>query len=625
MIRSVVICAGISLGLAAGLAGAKVLKAGPGERYAAPCAAIAAAGPGDVIEVDAGGSYDGDVCAWNTPRLTIRGVEGRAKIDAAGKNAQGKGIWVINGDDTVVENIEFSGARVADNNGAGIRLGGSGLTVRNCYFHDNQEGILGGTGGTVLIEYSEFARNGHPDGRAHNLYIGAVQRLIFRFNYSHDSITGHLLKSRAHENQILYNRLSSEDGDGSYEIDLPNGGLSYVIGNVVQQGAASVNGGIISFGLEGLHKTGPNSLLYVVNNTLVNERTGDALFLAFRKDLPVLPLVINNVFAGEGDLVRAGRAELINNVRLESPGFVDLAGIDYRPLASSPVIGQAIDPGSGSGQQLTPDHAYVHPACGVERKRAGELDLGAYEYDGYGKMTGPSDRCSELPSSEAIAVADAAVFTRGPTAPGAIISVFGGNLTDSTAWAQTIPLPSQAAGFSLELDGRPLPLFYVSPGQANAQLPIDILPGFHTLSVIVEGRPGPAAAMEIIPAAPQIFRTPDTGAAIAQNQDWSLNDARNPANPGEYVTIYVNGIGGVTNPVPEGAAAANSPLSRSALSHSITVGGATAEAAYLGLAPDFVAVAQATFAVPPVTAGSQEVVVTVDGVNSLPAAISVGN
>ncbi len=58
----------------------------------------------------------------------------------------------------VVENIEFSGATVPDQNGAGIRQQGDNLTVRHCYFHGNEDGILGGGGvaSEVLIEYSEY-------------------------------------------------------------------------------------------------------------------------------------------------------------------------------------------------------------------------------------------------------------------------------------------------------------------------------------------------------------------------------------------------------------------------------------------------------------------------------------
>ena len=80
-------------------------------------------------------------------KLTLRGIgQGRVKLPANGKHAGGKAIWVIAGNDVTVENIEFSGARVPDRNGAGIRPEGQNLTVRNCRFYDCEDGILGGAG-----------------------------------------------------------------------------------------------------------------------------------------------------------------------------------------------------------------------------------------------------------------------------------------------------------------------------------------------------------------------------------------------------------------------------------------------------------------------------------------------
>ena len=46
----------------------------------------------------------------------------------------------------------------------------------NCYFHDNQDGILANAvvGSSILIEYSEFYKNGAGDGQSHNMYINGV-------------------------------------------------------------------------------------------------------------------------------------------------------------------------------------------------------------------------------------------------------------------------------------------------------------------------------------------------------------------------------------------------------------------------------------------------------------------
>lgn len=363
---------------------AAVLHVGPGATYATPCRAIAAAIPGDVIEI-APVLYSGDVCPIYTSNLTLMGVNGRAHIAAAGKNSQGKGIWPIYGNNTIVENVEFSGATVVDNNGAGIRLAsGLNLTVRNCYFHDNQEGILSGTGGNVLIEYSEFNHNGSSDGQAHNLYIGHANSLTFRFNWSHNSIVGHLLKSRAATNHIVYNRLSDETGNGSIELDLPNGGNSYVIGNVIQQGPNSPNHAILTYLEEGVNVLNPGMELFVINNTFVNDApAGKFISIAAVDTVPVV--VKNNIFAGAGTLCSQPGAVLMHNFA-GNPLFVNKAAYNYQLSAGSPAINAGIGPGIVNGLSLLPVYQYVQPSCGQMRALAGTLDIGAYEYGGRGAL-----------------------------------------------------------------------------------------------------------------------------------------------------------------------------------------------------------------------------------------------
>src|SRR5690242_10252189 len=153
-----------------------VIRVGPAQAIATPSAAAKIARDGDTIEIDAG-IYAGDTAVWFQSRLTIRGRGGRAHLRADGAAAEGKAIWVVKGAQTTIDNIEFSGAKVADRNGAGIRLEGPGLTVRNSYFHHNENGILAGQNleSDVLIESSEFAHNGFGDGQSHNLYIGTVR------------------------------------------------------------------------------------------------------------------------------------------------------------------------------------------------------------------------------------------------------------------------------------------------------------------------------------------------------------------------------------------------------------------------------------------------------------------
>ena len=365
------------------------MQVGPGKKFATPCAAIAAAPAGATIEIDSSVTYVGDVCAWSTTGLTLRGMGGaRAHIDAGGKNSQGKGIWVISGKNTTIENIELSGATVVDQNGAGIRQQADNLTVRNCYFHNNEDGILtdSSSTSTITIEYSEFAFNGFGDGQSHNLYIGHIGKLIFRYNYSHHAKIGHLLKSRAAQNFILYNRLSDEaTGTASYQIDLPNGGKSYIIGNVIEQGPANDNSTLVSYMAEGADPANPSHQLFVVNNTFRND-AGSGTFIAVPASADAA-VIKNNIFSGPGTLTNQTTAIKANNF-VGDPGFVNAGAYDYHLTNGSPAADKGADPGSDGTFSMLPVFQYVHPSCAEGRNTLGLLDIGAYELGG-GTKTPP--------------------------------------------------------------------------------------------------------------------------------------------------------------------------------------------------------------------------------------------
>ena len=362
-----------------------LLRVGPARQFTRPSAAARVARDGDIIEIDAG-VYDGDAAVWKQHNLTIRGIGGRAHLRASGADAEGQAIWVIQGDNATLESMVFSGAAVPDRNGAGIRLEGAGLTLRDCYFHHNENGLLSGPrpDSEVLIEHSEFAYNGFGDGYSHNIYIGGGS-LTVRFSYLHHANVGHNLKSRARRNQITYNRIMDEiDGNSSYAIDLPNGGLAYVIGNVIQQGPATQNSTVVAFGAEG-YKHAVNEF-YFVNNTVVNDLPAGGRFVFVRAGAGAARLV-NNVFAGPGE-ISSGPAELRNNLLAGKAGFVDPAGFDYRLRDGAPAIGAGIEPGLAGGVDLRPYAEYAHPLQQRVRRDSGSLDLGALEYQ-RGVQKGP--------------------------------------------------------------------------------------------------------------------------------------------------------------------------------------------------------------------------------------------
>jgi hypothetical protein len=299
--------------------------------------------------------------------------------------ANGMGIWVIKGSNVTIENMEFSGARVPDQNGAGIRAqSGGDLSICNSVFHDNENGLLG-SADTLLIEHSEFDHNGLGEyGRTHNIYVDGGNRFIFRYSYSHDAYIGHNVKTRASENHILYNRIMDEDnGQSSYDIDVPDGGLTYIIGNLVQQGVNTDNSTIVAYGAEG-PKTGRTNHLYMINNTLVNDN-GGGTFVSVNPgsgSAPVTATVMNNLFLGNGTAIAdsGGVVTSANNLATTNAGLVDISNYDYHLTASSPARNAGGVPGSGDGVDLTPVHQYVHPRQYETRPQDGAIDIGAYEY-----------------------------------------------------------------------------------------------------------------------------------------------------------------------------------------------------------------------------------------------------
>jgi hypothetical protein len=362
------------------VASAATLSVGPGKAFSTPCRAFAAASNGDVVEIDASGTYSGDVCAIYPSNLTIRGVNGRPKINANGANAMGKGTWVAIGAGTVIENVEMYGARVADRNGAAIRVDGRDLTLRGSYLHDNENGILTSNDGVsnIVIENSEFDSNGYGDGYSHNLYVGHVNSLIFRNSYSHDARVGHNLKSRANVNTITYSRFSSSTQQPSYEIDLPNAGSAYIIGNVIQQPAANQNPALLAYGEEGASNAGTD--LYVVNNTFLNDDSSRGTFIMVGSGVATPVLMQNNLFVGTGTAITQANAMDRTNYRTLSPSFIDRANFDLRPASGSPVIDAGSAAGTtASGLSLLATSQYKHVAGSEARPGNGTIDIGAYE------------------------------------------------------------------------------------------------------------------------------------------------------------------------------------------------------------------------------------------------------
>jgi uncharacterized protein (TIGR03437 family) len=168
-------------------------------------------------------------------------------------------------------------------------------------------------------------------------------------------------------------------------------------------------------------------------------------------------------------------------------------------------------------------------------------------------------------------IVDGAGFSL-PPAPGGIFSIFGANLAGALAQADTIPLPTELGGVTVTVNGSAVPLYFVSPGQINAQLSYDAVPGPAVLRIGAT-----TANFTIAAAAPAIF------AALRQ---------------GTVAVAYVTGLGTVKPPVPTGAAAPFDTLSNVDAKVTATIDGIPADVAFAGLAPGFIGLGQVNVVIP---------------------------
>jgi hypothetical protein len=267
----------------------------------------------------------------------------------------------VRGDRIRIENLAFLGAKVRDRNGAGIRLEKGRLELAGCHFEENENGLLSGNDERIelSIDRCSFAANGAGDGRSHNLYVGAIGKLDVSSSYFARARVGHLFKSRARENRVVYCRLAGEDGTSSYELEFPNGGLVHVLGCLIQQGPKSENATIISYGAEGYRWS--RNELQLAFNTIVNDRSQGGTFVHVAPG-NVNGELVDNLLVGNGTLDVKTDAALIRNVVGLHSEFADASRMEFHLKKSSRHVGAAGTVGQLPPGRAYPEREYVHPA-----------------------------------------------------------------------------------------------------------------------------------------------------------------------------------------------------------------------------------------------------------------------
>jgi hypothetical protein len=177
-------------------------------------------------------------------RIAFVAEPGTAVFD--GGACEDKATLVLRGRSARVDGLVFVHVRVADGNGAGIRIEQGDLTVSRTVFADGQCGILSANDptGSIAIDHSTFSGLGkHPDGDgAHSLYIGGYGRLSVVASRFERGTGGHYLKSRAPRIEVLDSSFDDSAGrTTNYLIDLPHGAVGRIAGNVFVNGTGKEN------------------------------------------------------------------------------------------------------------------------------------------------------------------------------------------------------------------------------------------------------------------------------------------------------------------------------------------------------------------------------------------------
>ncbi|HXJ43095.1 MAG TPA: hypothetical protein VNH18_27690, partial [Bryobacteraceae bacterium] len=202
----------------------------------------------------------------------------------------------------------------------------------------------------------------------------------------------------------------------------------------------------------------------------------------------------------------------------------------------------------------------------------------------------------------------------GSLGPGNIVQIYGSRLASQAVAPAVLPLPTTVFGTKVLIGGVAAPLFYVSPGQVNAQVPFELTAG-KQYQVIVSANgalttPQPIQLNQATPATLQFT----SGLIIAQHQDGSLILDTAPSKPGEFIVFYMSGLGATDIEVPSGQASPQDPPARVKDTPVVTLNGNTVDVAFAGLTPGLVGLYQINLQVPVNLAdGTYQVVVSQSG------------
>jgi hypothetical protein len=204
---------------------------------------------GGNVEIAAGELHDLAACASIRRPVSVRGAGSRL----VARGIEGKGILLVSGDAELAD-LDISGARVADGNGAAIRHQAGNVKLKRVRLHGNQNGLLGPSRDipfSLTIEDCEVFDNGTGTGQTHGLYVGLIDRFTCTGSRFRNTRIGHHIKSRARSTTITRCEIGQDfDGNESYNVDIPVGGDVVMTDCHMRQGPKTDNQIMVNYGSE---------------------------------------------------------------------------------------------------------------------------------------------------------------------------------------------------------------------------------------------------------------------------------------------------------------------------------------------------------------------------------------
>jgi uncharacterized protein (TIGR03437 family) len=210
-------------------------------------------------------------------------------------------------------------------------------------------------------------------------------------------------------------------------------------------------------------------------------------------------------------------------------------------------------------------------------------------------------------------ILNGASFAKGQAvAAGSLVSIFGTNLSTTTASASSVPLSTSLGGVSVTFNNIASPLIFVSHSaangdQINAQVPYELAGSSSAQVVVNDGTASAPQTVQLAAQAPGIFFIGNGQAVAYGNTDFAFaaptgsipGVAAHPAKIQDPQTLVIltTGLGAVDPAIATGAGDPTT-VHKTTATPVVTVGGVNAQVVFSGIAPGFPGVYQINIIVP---------------------------